>query len=95
VLCGAGGTVYFAALSQFFPRELAGRVNTAANMLVFGFAFLLQWLIGVVLAVLIGRGLTAGGAHVSIMSVLLCLEATALIWMVLGLRRRMLPARPG
>lgn len=46
---GAGGPMVFAILAQQFPIHLIGRVNTAANVLVFTFAFFAQWLIGVVL----------------------------------------------
>lgn len=39
----------YAILSQSYPAELAGRVNTGLNLLVFVFAFLLQWGIGFVI----------------------------------------------
>ena len=41
--------LYFAVLNAAFPPELGGRVSTAVNMLVFSSAFLLQWLVGVLL----------------------------------------------
>ncbi|MDR9468535.1 MFS transporter [Marinospirillum sp.] len=46
---GSSGTLMYAALSQQFPKKLAGRVNTALNLLVFSSAFLIQWLIGVLI----------------------------------------------
>ena len=46
---GSAGVLAFAALSQAFPPELAGRANTGLNALVFGSAFLVQWGIGVVI----------------------------------------------
>ena len=52
---GSSGTLMYAALSQQFPQQLAGRVNTALNLLVFTAAFLLQWLLGVLVAFLEGR----------------------------------------
>ena len=39
----------YAVLSQSYPAELAGRVNTGLNLLVFMFAFLMQWGIGIVI----------------------------------------------
>ncbi|MBA1149154.1 MFS transporter [Ectothiorhodospiraceae bacterium WFHF3C12] len=43
------GTLSYALMSQHFSRHLAGRANTALNLLVFVAAFAAQWLIGVVL----------------------------------------------
>ena len=39
----------YAALSQNFPRHLAGRVNTGLNLLVFVAAFTAQWAIGLII----------------------------------------------
>ncbi len=46
---GTSGVLAYAHLSQQFPAELAGRVNTALNLLVFVFAFIAQWGIGVII----------------------------------------------
>jgi len=46
---GSGSILYYAALSQRFPSRIAGRVNTALNLLVFVGAFAMQWGIGVVI----------------------------------------------
>ncbi|SFB82864.1 Sugar phosphate permease [Marinospirillum celere] len=46
---GSSGTLMYAGLSQQFPQKLAGRVNTALNLLVFASAFLIQWLLGVLI----------------------------------------------
>lgn len=43
---GTTGILSYAALSQVFPRHLAGRVNTALNLLVFVLAFVAQWGMG-------------------------------------------------
>ncbi len=43
---GSAGVVPYAILSGRFPRNLAGRVNTGLNMMVFTFAFAGQWAIG-------------------------------------------------
>ncbi|MBL4693168.1 MAG: MFS transporter [Magnetovibrio sp.] len=54
--CGAGGVLSYAALSQAFPHNMAGRVNTALNLLVFVMAFTSQWLVGAVLDLWPTRG---------------------------------------
>ena len=45
------GSLSYALLSQHFERDLAGRANTAQNVLVFIAAFAAQWGIGLVLSV--------------------------------------------
>jgi predicted MFS family arabinose efflux permease len=45
-LFGTSGIVCYAALSQSFPKTLAGRVNTALNVLAFSAAFGAQWGLG-------------------------------------------------
>lgn len=47
---GTAGIVPYAALSQRFPVALAGRLNTALNVLVFVVAFATQWGIGVIVS---------------------------------------------
>ena len=46
---GTASTLSYAILSQAFPPTLAGRVNTAFNLLVFVAAFLMQWGLGAVI----------------------------------------------
>lgn len=46
---GTTGVLAYAYLSQQFAPELAGRVNTALNLLVFVFAFIAQWGIGAII----------------------------------------------
>lgn len=48
-LFGTSGTLPYAVLSQHFDRHLAGRVNTALNVLVFVMAFFTQWGMGVII----------------------------------------------
>lgn len=60
---GAGGPIVFVILAQHFPSQLIGRVNTAANLVIFSIAFAFQWLIGVILdqwPVIDGRYAVAG-----------------------------------
>jgi len=46
---GSGGALVLATLTRRFPAQLAGRVNTANNVLMFTFSFAFQWGIGAVL----------------------------------------------
>ncbi len=46
---GTTGIVPYAVLSQSFPKQLAGRVNTALNLLVFVCAFAAQWGVGAII----------------------------------------------
>jgi hypothetical protein len=46
---GTSGILVYADLSQRFPAELAGRVNTGLNLLVFVAAFSAQWGVGAVI----------------------------------------------
>ena len=45
---GTSGILPYAALSQRFPKRLAGRLNTGLNVLVFFAAFASQWGIGTI-----------------------------------------------
>ena len=45
---GTSGMLSYAVLSQSFPSSLAGRVNTALNLLVFVAAFAMQWGMGAI-----------------------------------------------
>ncbi|MFW1676601.1 MFS transporter [Pontibacter sp. JAM-7] len=45
---GTSGTLMFAVLSQHFPRQQLGRVNTSLNLMIFLGAFLMQWGIGLI-----------------------------------------------
>lgn len=46
---GSSGILAYAIVAQAFPAHMAGRVNGAANLLVFVFAFATQWGIGAVI----------------------------------------------
>ncbi len=43
---GASGVLVFSVLAQTFSSDLAGRANTAQNLLIFAMAFALQWGMG-------------------------------------------------
>jgi sugar phosphate permease len=46
---GAGTVLSYAIVAEYFPKELAGRANGALNVFHFGWAFVLQYAIGLVL----------------------------------------------
>ncbi|NLO78867.1 MAG: MFS transporter [Xanthomonadaceae bacterium] len=48
---GTSGAVNYALLSQHFGSQLAGRANTALNLLIFIASFLTQWGLGVVIGI--------------------------------------------
>jgi MFS family permease len=71
------GILLFPALAAFYPRELAGRVNTALNFLVFTSSFAIQWLVGVGLDAF-GGALGLKGAYDAAFGVLLALQVAGL-----------------
>jgi predicted MFS family arabinose efflux permease len=87
---GAAGSLAFAIVPRYFDSALTGRVITALNVLVFGFAFACQWGVGLIINLwpqLDGHyhpnGYRAGFA------VCLALQLAALGWFwVEGARRR-------
>lgn len=69
---GSVGVLSYAFATRQFPAEMAGRVNTALNFIVFFTAFVGQWLFGVVLEFFPGEdgGVTRLGFQVALGSVL-------------------------
>ena len=88
---GMAATLYFAVLSRAFGPELSGRINTALNLVIFVAAFLLQWLIGLVLSAFSSSASVRPGVHVAILGSLVVLEVAALVWLLVG---RGLPSAP-
>ena len=91
VLFGLGAStniLAFTVLNAGFGKDLAGRVNTALNLLVFGCGFAAQWGIGLVVdAARAGFGLdTAGGLKLAF-SIALTLDVLAYGWFAWGWRR--------
>ena len=72
----------FAALSQHFTARLAGRANTAFNLLVFIFAFFIQWGIGAVLDAVPSEsaGHYAAAGYRQAMFGLLGMQLSGLLW---------------
>ena len=78
----------FTVLNDGFGKDLAGRVNTALNLLVFGCGFAAQWGFGLVVdAARVGLGLgTAGGLKLAF-GAALSLDVLAYGWFAWGWRR--------
>ncbi len=74
------GTLMYAATARNFPVELAGRANTALNVVVFVGAFGIQWGIGAAVDLLRARGLDAAAAHRAAFWALLGAQAAAYAW---------------
>ncbi len=47
---GSGPILSYAILAEYFPKEMTGRANGALNVFHFGAAFVIQYIIGVVVA---------------------------------------------
>lgn len=79
---GSSGTLMYAGLSQQFPKKLAGRVNTALNLLVFASAFLIQWLMGVLITLWTpdASGSYPAQAYTLTFGLVACCQAMALLW---------------
>jgi predicted MFS family arabinose efflux permease len=91
-LYGLGATtniLAFTVLNEGFGKELAGRANTALNLLMFVGGFGAQWGIGLVVdAARTGLGLdTAGGLKLAF-TLVLALGALAYAWFAWGWRRQ-------
>ena len=79
---GSVGILGYGALSQSFPQEIAGRVVTGLNLLVFSGAFLGQWGVGLVID---QYPLTASGGYAKeafdmAFLLLIGMQATAVVW---------------
>ncbi len=81
---GTTGIIQYAVLSQRYPKKLAGRVNTAMNLLVFISAFSLQYLIGAIIELSpqqIANHYPAE-SYRSAFSVILALQVVAYLWFI-------------
>lgn len=79
---GAASILSFALLSQSFPTHLAGRVNTALNLLVFVTAFGCQYGIGAVINLwpAAASGAYPVAAYQAAFGLLTGLQALAWLW---------------
>lgn len=79
---GTSGILSYSALTYSFPSYLSGRVTTGINMMVFIFAFILQWLIGAILNIWetgVDGGYHPDGYKTAFLTIL-CFQITALFW---------------
>ena len=91
---GISASLAYALLTPLFPPEMTGRVSTAANMLIFGVSFLMQWGVGAVLKlypVLDGRYAAAG--YTAAFATLAALQFAALTWLLPMRREALLQPR--
>ncbi|MGJ4906043.1 MFS transporter [Bradyrhizobium sp. HKCCYLS2058] len=80
-IVGAATVLSFAIISDYYPKELAGRANGALNVVHFGWGFLAQYGIGVLLAQWPqSNGHYPVVAYQVAFGVNLALQAAALIW---------------
>lgn len=90
---GTTGIVAYAGLTQRFPTALAGRVNTAINLLVFVSAFVLQWGVGAIIGLwpTLADGRFAPEGYRVAFGLILGLQVLSVLW-YLGFRRSGVPA---
>lgn len=83
---GTAGTIAYASLSQNFPVQLAGRVSTALNLLVFVASFVAQWAIGMIVGLWPGTaagGLSPAGLRAGFLLMIAC-QVIGLLWFILA-----------
>jgi hypothetical protein len=87
---GTTGVIPYPALAMSFPSQLAGRVSTGLNVLVFVAAFAAQWGIGAVIALfpVTAAGNYAAQGYQASIAILLCMQALCLVWYFLAGRPR-------
>jgi type IV secretory pathway TrbF-like protein/nitrate/nitrite transporter NarK len=78
---GSGTILSYAVLAEYFPKEIAGRANGALNFFHFGAAFVIQYVIGVVVAQWPSQnGHYPAIAYQVAFGLNLCLQTAALAW---------------
>jgi predicted MFS family arabinose efflux permease len=80
-IVGAATVLSYAMISEYFPQELAARANGALNLLHFGWAFVVQYGIGLI----VGQWAPVDGhypivAYQCAFALTLALQAAALLW---------------
>ena len=86
---GAGANILaFTVLNEGFARELAGRANTALNLLMFTGGFAVQWGVGVVVDIaMTAFGATRASGLRQAFMLMLILDVAALAWFFRGWKR--------
>ena len=87
-LGAAANVLAFAVVNEGFPRELAGRTNTAVNLMMFLGSFATQWGVGVVVDT--ARSVSGADAAAGLryaFALLLLLDLATLAWLFRGWKR--------
>jgi len=79
----AVGNLAYALLTREFPLHLAGRVNTALNLLVFAGAFGIQWGFGLLAGIFLRAGATSPEAYIKAFAFILVLQTGSYLWYLL------------
>jgi hypothetical protein len=70
-------------LTALVPPAMTGRVNTASNVLMFGFSFAFQWGIGAVLKLYpVADGRTSAAGYATALTLLALLQLATLAWLM-------------
>jgi len=87
---GTTGVLAFSVLARTFSAGLAGRANTAQNLMIFAMAFALQWGMGEVINIwpVTAEGGYAALGYQTAFGLALVLQIIAFVWLVLGRERR-------
>jgi len=87
---GTTGVLAFSVLARTFSAGLAGRANTAQNLMIFAMAFALQWGMGEVINIwpVTAAGGYAAPGYQAAFGLALALQVVAFVWLVLGRKRR-------
>jgi MFS family permease len=81
--CAISAALAYAVLTPLFPPEMTGRVNTASNVLMFGFSFAFQWGIGAVLRLYPATdGRYAPEGYAAALWILVALQVATLAWLL-------------
>jgi hypothetical protein len=94
-LGGAANILAFGVLNEGFPRELAGRTNTALNLMMFAGGFAMQWGVGIVVEFAfawLGAPRDTGLRYAFVL--LVVLDVAALAWLFHGWKRFSVPSTP-
>ncbi|MDP2823695.1 MAG: MFS transporter [Sulfuritalea sp.] len=78
------GNLAYALLQNHYAGALAGRVNTALNLMVFVGAFVVQWGFGGAVDALQAAGLATRDAYQMTFGGLLALQAASWLWFIAG-----------
>ena len=79
--CFSLSNIGYSLVAQAFPAHLAGRANTALNVLVFAGAFGLQWGIGILVDALRAHDWAVGDAYRLAFVLVLAGQAAAIAWL--------------